>query len=623
MLALTSRRLRRTAQRVFGWQRLRPAQLDAMKGVMKGRDVLAVMPTGAGKSAVYQVPAVLLGGPVVVVSPLIALQRDQMQSLLDSGGLRAAAINSAQKRSDNETAWARISASSVDVVFLAPEQLAKPDVAERLAAVRPRLLVVDEAHCVSSWGHDFRPDYLRLRHARERLGNPPVLALTANAAAPVRRDIAERLGMTDPLEVVSGFDRPNIHLDVTAFQEEAAKERFVVERAAVEEKPGIVYAATRRAADKYAKELAELGLAAASYHAGRPAAERGETQDRFRDGELDVVVATSAFGMGIDKADVRFVLHASVPGSLDAYYQEIGRAGRDGAPARAILAYRSKDLGLQRYFAAGSPDADALRRVAERLRAEGAAMGATRLREACDLSATGLSAVLNLLEETGAVTTGRNGTRWTGLTDDEKGGTPAGTAKSTAEDDVEAVVQRALAVDATHRKLEQSRVDMMRGYAETSDCRRRFLLGYFGETVPVPCGACGNCSGPAPGAGHDLREERGGAGRRRSRGEGRTTAAGVPADTRRSARLRLRGGAAPRSAADGPGTGASSAGRPAATAAPAHPYLPGVRVRHGQWGEGEVMSEGDGKVTVLFSTVGYRTLSLAVVTDRHLLDTMP
>lgn len=208
MFALTSRRLRGTARRVFGWQQLRPAQLSAMKAVMKGRDVLAVMPTGAGKSAVYQVPAVLLGGPVVVVSPLIALQRDQMQSLLGSGALRAAVINSAQRRSDNETAWARISASSVDVVFLAPEQLAKPDVTDRLAAVRPRLLVVDEAHCVSSWGHDFRPDYLRLRHARERLGNPPVLALTANAAAPVRRDIAERLGMNDPVEVVVASTAP-------------------------------------------------------------------------------------------------------------------------------------------------------------------------------------------------------------------------------------------------------------------------------------------------------------------------------------------------------------------------------------------------------------------------------
>ncbi|MGW3313928.1 RecQ family ATP-dependent DNA helicase [Streptomyces sp. NPDC001073] len=577
MFALTSRRLRGTARRVFGWQHLRPAQLSAMKAVMKGHDVLAVMPTGAGKSAVYQVPAVLLGGPVVVVSPLIALQRDQMQSLLGSGVLRTAAVNSAQRKSDNESSWARISASSVDVVFLAPEQLAKPEVTDRLAAVRPRLLVVDEAHCVSSWGHDFRPDYLRLRHARERLGNPPVLALTANAAAPVRRDIAERLGMNDPVEIVAGFDRPNIRLEVAAFQDAAAKERFVVERAAVEEKPGILYAGTRKAADNYAEQLSELGLAAASYHAGLSAAERQEAQDRFSSGELDVVVATSAFGMGIDKADVRFVLHASVPGSLDAYYQEIGRAGRDGAPARAILAYRSQDLGLQRFFATGAPDADALRRVAEFLRGEGDAVSATRLRAECGIGATALSAVLNLLEETGAVRTGRKGSRYVGT-----------------DDDVDAVVRSALAVHATHVKLERSRVDMMRGYAEATDCRRRFLLGYFGDAGPVPCGGCDNCTGPAP--------ERPGDTDRPDK---------APARQRRWTRTGARA-ATP-----------AEAVRPAKPDAPDHAYLPGVRVSHDQWGEGEVMSEGDGKITILFESVGYRTLSLAVVTDKQLLVALP
>ncbi|MGR3871320.1 RecQ family ATP-dependent DNA helicase [Streptomyces graminifolii] len=577
MFALTSRRLRGTARRVFGWQHLRPAQLSAMKAVMKGCDVLAVMPTGAGKSAVYQVPAVLLGGPVVVVSPLIALQRDQMQSLLGSGVLRTAAVNSAQRKSDNETSWARISASSVDVVFLAPEQLAKPEVTDRLAAVRPRLLVVDEAHCVSSWGHDFRPDYLRLRHARERLGNPPVLALTANAAAPVRRDIAERLGMNEPVEIVAGFDRPNIRLEVAAFQDAAAKERFVVERAAVEEKPGILYAGTRKAADNYAEQLSELGLAAASYHAGLSAAERQEAQDRFSSGELDVVVATSAFGMGIDKADVRFVLHASVPGSLDAYYQEIGRAGRDGAPARAILAYRSQDLGLQRFFATGAPDADALRRVAEFLRGEGDAVSATRLRAECGIGATALSAVLNLLEETGAVRTGRKGSRYVGT-----------------DDDVDAVVRSALAVHATHVKLERSRVDMMRGYAEATDCRRRFLLGYFGDAGPVPCGGCDNCTGPAP---------------ERSADAGRPGKA--PARQRRWTRTGGR-----------PATPAEAV-RPTKPDAPDHAYLPGVRVSHDQWGEGEVMSEGDGKITILFESVGYRTLSLAVVTDKQLLVALP
>jgi ATP-dependent DNA helicase RecQ len=391
------------------------------------------------------------------------------------------------------------------------------------------------------------------------------------------------------VEIVAGFDRPNIRLEVSAFQDAAAKERFVVERAAVEEKPGILYAGTRKAADSYAEQLSDLGLAAASYHAGLSAAERREAQDRFSSGDLDVVVATSAFGMGIDKADVRFVLHASVPGSLDAYYQEIGRAGRDGAPARAILAYRSQDLGLQRFFATGAPDADALRRVAEFLRGEGGAVSATRLRAECEIGATALSAVLNLLEETGAVSTGREGSRYVGT-----------------DDDVDAVVRDALAVHATHVKLERSRVDMMRGYAETTDCRRRFLLGYFGDSVPVPCGACDHCTRAVVKPVSGLRSGR----------------FGDPGQPYKAAARRRRW---PRAGAR---AGASAvAVRAAETAArptgDEHAYLPGVRVRHSQWGQGEVMSEGDGKITILFESVGYRTLSLAVVTDKQLLIALP
>ncbi|WTH77373.1 RecQ family ATP-dependent DNA helicase [Streptomyces sp. NBC_00828] len=547
-----ARRLRRAAREVFGWDSLRPGQLTAMKAVMGRRDAMVVMPTGSGKSAVYQVPGMLLAGPTLVVSPLIALQRDQIAGLLRNSGRTAAAVavNSSMSKAQNEQAWESVSDGTARFLFLAPEQLAKQDVVERLSALRPSLFVVDEAQCVSSWGHDFRPDYLRLRQAAESIGRPPILALTASAAAPVRADIVEQLGMRKVREVVAGFDRPNIRLEVTRFQDDSAKRRAVVERAAAEPKPGIVYVATRKDADAYAAELGELGLSAAAYHAGSRSADRSAVHDRFLGGELDVVVATSAFGMGIDKPDVRFVLHASVPGSLDAYYQEIGRAGRDGAASRAILHYRTEDLGLQKFFSTGRPDADTIADVARRVRDHATAVTPTELQQETGLSAGRLTAVLNLLESAGALTTER------------------GKVAPVPGADADEVAARAVELGVAHESMERSRVDMMRGLAETTGCRRRFLLGYFGERLPGPCGNCDRCEQRPTGAG------------------------GVP------------GLHHPR------------------TASPTrrdHPFPPGTRVHHPQWGDGEVLSGEESRITVLFASVGYRTLSLPVILEKNLL----
>jgi ATP-dependent DNA helicase RecQ len=550
-----ARRLRKAARSVFGWDRLRPGQLTAMKAVMARRDAIVVMPTGSGKSAVYQVPSMLLAGPTLVVSPLIALQRDQIAGLLRHSGQAAVAVNSSMTRAQNEQAWESVSAGDARFLFLAPEQLAKQEVLERVAALRPSLFVVDEAQCVSSWGHDFRPDYLRLRQAAEGIGRPPILALTASAAAPVRADIIEQLGMRKVREVVAGFDRPNIRLEVTHFLDNAAKRRAVVERAAAEPKPGIVYAATRKDAEAYATELGELGLDAAAYHAGTRAADRARVHDRFLAGELDVVVATSAFGMGIDKPDVRFVLHASVPGSLDAYYQEIGRAGRDGGAARAILHYRKEDLGLQKFFSTGRPDLDTVVKVARRVLEHPTAVTPTELQEETGLSATRLTALLNLLEKVGAVTT--------------EGGKVAPVPGA----DPEKAAQQAVRLGAAHEKLERSRVEMMRGLAETTGCRRRFLLGYFGERLRTPCGNCDGCE--------------------RSTGTDAGTPPGLPHPRTTSSEHRD------------------------------HPFPPGTRVRHHQWGDGEVLSEEDHRITVLFASVGYRTLSLPVVLDKALLTPAP
>jgi ATP-dependent DNA helicase RecQ len=529
-------RLIETARGVFGWQRLRPGQQEAMQAVLEGRDTLVVMPTGAGKSAIYQVPALLLPGPTVVVSPLIALQHDQLAGLLRSAGAPGAVVvNSAQSGEQTRQAWRALKHGDAEILFLAPEQLAKDETVAALAALRPRLFAVDEAQCISAWGHDFRPDYQSLGRLAQRLGHPTILALTATAAPPVRRDIAESLGMREPLVLVAGFDRPNLALSVTGFLRDEDKRAAVVERAAALAKPGLVYAATRKDAEGYAAELAGLGFEAAAYHAGLKAADREMVHEAFLAGKLDVVVATSAFGMGIDKPDVRFVLHASVPESLDAYYQQIGRAGRDGAPADAVLCYRTEDLGLQRFLTSGGADTEALLAVAS---ARKAGAGGGRLRAADIQRGSGLSrrrvtAAINLLQLVG----------------------DAGHAE-----EPEAVVERAVALAEQQRQIEQSRLEMMRRYAETTGCRRQFLLGYFGEVTDDACGNCDVCrSGSVP------------------------------------------GDAAPHDSA----------------------FPVGAAVRHREWGEGTVLQAEEDRVTVLFASVGYRTLSVAAVQENNLVETVP
>ncbi|MFI8189303.1 RecQ family ATP-dependent DNA helicase [Streptomyces sp. NPDC085946] len=539
----SARELRRTAAEVFGWDTLLPEQLTAMESVLAGRDTLVVMPTGSGKSAVYQVSGLLLGGPVVVVSPLLALQRDQIAGLPDGDRAPGAvAVNSDLTAAQAESAWEAVRTGEARFVYLSPEQLAKDEVVERLAATDPALFVVDEAQCVSSWGHDFRPDYLRLEQAARRIGRPPLLALTATAAPPVRQEIVERLGMDRPRLTVAGFDRPNIRLEVRRFQDDDDRRRAVVERAAAEPKPGIVYAATRKDSERYAGELAALGLTAEAYHAGLRAAERARVHDAFLAGETDVVVATSAFGMGIDKEDVRFVLHTALPGSLDAYYQEIGRCGRDGEPALAVLHYRPQDTGLQAYFAGRTLGRDALEQVAEAVHehADDPA-DLDDLRRETGLSRNRVTAAVNLLQEAGTVDTGDEGE----VQPDP--GTPPGAAAERAGEAAEA-----------HRETDRSRVDMARAYAETTGCRRRFLLGYFGEGYEPPCGGCDVCDEQA--------------------------ADGRPAE------------------------------RPAHPAAAAYPV--GARVRHARWGDGTVLSEEGDRITVLFDRAGYHTLSLEALAAR-------
>jgi ATP-dependent DNA helicase RecQ len=532
-----SSRIRRTVERFFGHRSLLPGQEEAMRALLDGRDVLLVSPTGSGKSLSYQAAGVLLEGCTLVVSPLLALQQDQIHGLgAEHPELHAARLSSAETEAQKADVLEAALAGELEFLFLSPEQLANDEVRARLAELRPSLVAVDEAHCVSSWGHDFRPDYFRLGDLIAELGSPRLIAMTATAALPVREDIVERLGMRDPELVVTGFERDNIALRVKRVASEAEQEEAVLRLVAGADGSGIVYCRTRRSAEEYADALGALGLRTAVYHAGLPKKRRDETHQAFLADELDVIVATSAFGMGIDKPDIRFVVHAQVPESPDTYYQEVGRAGRDGEPATGTLVYRSEDLSLGKFFSGGVPDPDDVGTVLTAASRVSGTNGARvkGIRELTGLGPRKVARILNLADLVA-----------------EAGG-PSGAGKRATE----AVVAQAEA----HRKLEQSRVEMMRGYAETDRCRSDFMLSYFGEPVSRLCGQCDNCVA-------GVADEP------------------VPDD---HATFKLQS-----------------------------------PVRHPEFGDGVVTDMEEDRLTVLFDDVGYRTLSLQLVEDQGLLDPLP
>jgi ATP-dependent DNA helicase RecQ len=529
----------RAAEELLGLACLRPGQAEALEAVVAGGDVLAVMPTGHGKSAVYQVAAAVRGGVTIVVSPLIALQRDQSRFLAAEPSMpRPWTLNSRTSRRQEDAMWRALEDGQAAFVFLTPEQLADESLVARLRRLELAQLVVDEAHCISSWGHDFRPDYLRLGSVVEHLGHPPVVALTATASGPVRREIVSRLAMRDPTIVVRGFDRPNLHLAVRRELTDQEKRRAVTELVAGLDGAGLLYVATRADTTRYAAELADAGRTVAAYHGAMKADERHAAHERFSAGAVDVVVATSAFGMGIDRADLRFVVHASAPPSPDSYYQEVGRAGRDGGPASIVLFHRPEDLGLHRFHSAGSVDEDLLRSVLGRVQKEDG-VSLRELRRHVQAGARQVTRAVNQLEMAGVVRVHRSKVSASDVTSTE-------------------AVERATAVAEERMTVERTRLEMMRGYAETTGCRRQFLLGYLGEQLARPCGHCDRC------------EE-------------------APEEVRERAE--------------------SGAG----------PFPVDTRVTHREWGPGVVMSVEQDRFTVLFEHEGYRTLSVQAVQDEDLL----
>jgi len=459
-------------------------QEEIISSVLSGRDTLAVLPTGAGKSLCYQVPALLALHPTVTISPLIALMRDQERALAKAGA-PVARIDSTLRKAERTASIERIAAGGPLVVLTTPESLESPDLTEALGRSRVSLLCIDEAHCISEWGHDFRPSYLRLGAAREALGSPSVLALTATATPRVRDDIARSLRLSDPAIVTAPPHRPNLRLEVEHVPGDAKQDMagHILKRLS---RPGIVYCATTVAVDQIYVALRKAHIPATRYHGKMAAAERTASQKSFmKPRHRWVMVATTAFGMGIDKPNIRYIAHYQVPGSLEQYVQEAGRAGRDGKPARCVLLYDPGDLRIQEHLMTRDrPSSRQLAQVFAALYAwvrDGRPVNTKDLALSAQVQQVTARAALTALEDLGVVSRAQAGTYTVNVPDE--------TFASAAGD----LIDRYKAL----RLGDERRLKTVALYAETAVCRSIFLRRYFGEEDPPPCGICDICA-PRP-----------------------------------------------------------------------------------------------------------------------------
>ena len=401
---------RAALQTHFGYPDFRPGQARAVSAVLEGRDTLVILPTGGGKSICYQIPALLLPGLTVVVSPLISLMKDQVDALT-ARGLPAAFVNSTLSSGEVSDRLARAQRGELKLLYVAPERFDFANTAERIAKMGVSLLALDEAHCISEWGHDFRPSYLRMAQVRERLGNPPVVALTATATPEVRKDIARQLRLRDPETVITGFDRINLRYHVVPTRSDDEKDAALVRAIREAEGLAVVYASTRRAVERVARVLEKARIPSVAYHAGLDDRHRKDVQEAFMREDVRAIVATNAFGMGIDKPNVRLVIHHAMPGTLEAYYQEAGRAGRDGLPSVCVLLHAFSDRFTHEFFIkTAHPDRATVERVYNEIVRAADANGLARL-GAADISSAArgqlkereVESALRILTQSGSV----------------------------------------------------------------------------------------------------------------------------------------------------------------------------------------------------------------------------